>query len=521
MFSGAKLNIKTISRILTVVYILCLIPLLWIAWYNYPSADDFSMGYRAYSDYVASGGNVFAAVWGALYMAWYDYFNWMGYFSSTFFLSLPPSVFDERLYFIGAYIILGALSFGVIYFFRVLFVKLLNRDKHLVNIITMLTLIIMVECLPVGMARVEAIYWYCSAANYTLMFAFGLTYIGLLLSANVDKGGKRLYDIIMACIMGFIVGGGNYMTSLSVAVFAVLFAIWLFASKKDKVMLVPVVFNLVAFLLSCIAPGNSVRGDSVEGFGAIKTILISIYYVLECCLDQWTTWAVLLLIVISLPFMWKLVKGCPLSFKYPIPVLFLAYMFVAVNIAPPIYSLGNVAAGRLQALFFVQYVLVLMLSVFYMMGWLQRAMRSNEQTELSGNQNGKQQPADTVKKVSTEHRVVFLQGPLAGVLIVATALFLVLAAINIKPVPEYFTSSCAVKDIINGHAAYFRQQNFDRRKLLRDDNNLDVVLDYYAYEPDLLFFSDITTDSQDWTNNAMSRYYGKNSVVRTQRPENN
>jgi len=491
-----KLNIKTISRIVTALYILCLIPLLWIAWYNYPSADDFSMGYRAYSEYVSSGGNVFAAVWGALYMAWYDYFNWMGYFSSTFFLSIPPSVFDERLYFIGAYIILGALTFGYIYFFKVVFVKLLKRDKYLVNIITMIILIITVECLPVGMARVESIYWYCSAANYTLMYALGLIYIGLLLSATVDKAKKRVYDIFMACILGFIVGGGNYMTSLSVALFSVLFGVWLFARKKEKILLLPVFVNLIAFILSCLAPGNNVRGDSVEGFGAVKTILVSIYYVLELCVDKWTTWAVLLLVVISIPFLWKLAKGCTLSFKYPIVVLFFAYMFVAANIAPPMYSLANIGAGRLQALFFMQYILVLELSVFYMIGWLQRTLR----IDVSINNN------ETV------------YGPLAGVVVVSAILFLVLSAINVKPVPEYFTSSCAVKDLVNGHAAYYRQQNLARRQELLNDNVQDVVLDYYEYEPDLLFFADITTDPQDWTNNAVRRYYGKNSVTRTQRP---
>ena len=492
-----KLNIKTISRVLTCVYILCLIPLLWIAWYNYPSADDFSMGYRAYSEYVSSGGNVFAAVWGALYMAWYDYFNWMGYFSSTFFLSLPPSVFDERLYFVGAYIILGALTFGYIYFFKVVFVKLLKRDKYLVNIITMLTLIITVECLPVGMARVEAIYWYCSAANYTLMYAFALMYIGLLLSATVDKAGKRAYDIIMACIVGFIVGGGNYMTSLSAALFSVLFVIWLFLREREKLLLVPVFFNLVAFILSCLAPGNNVRGDSVAGFGAVKTILVSIYYVLELCVDKWTTWAVLLLIVISMPFLWKLAKGCALTFKYPVAVLFFAYMFVAANIAPPMYSLANVDAGRLQALFFMQYILVLELSVFYLLGWLQRFMGSTQKGP-SG----------------------ILSGPLAMVVIVSSLLFIVLAAINVKPVPEYFSSTCAVKDLVNGHAAFYRQQNLDRRKALLNEKETDVVLDYYEYEPDLLFFADITTNPQDWTNNALKRYYEKNSVIRTERPQN-
>ena len=433
-------------------------------------------------------------------MAWYDYFNWMGYYSSTFFLSIPPSVFDERLYFLGAYIILGALSFGYIYLFRVIFIKLLKRDKTLVNIITMLTLILTVECIPAGMARVEGIYWYCSAANYTLMYAFGLMFIGLLLSATVETGGKFIYDIVMACILAVIVGGGNYMTSLSVAIFAVLFAVWLFVCKKDKRLLIPVVINLVAFILSCIAPGNNVRGDSVEGFGAVKTILICIYYVVNYCIDQWTTWAVLLLLLISVPFMWKLTEKCPLSFKYPVPVIFVAYTLMAANIAPPIYTLGNIEAGRLQVLLFMQFMLLFVLVLFYMLGWIRMLL------------------GDALKEKQDKNKD-YLTGHWAKVLLVATALLALFTVLNSKPVPEYFTTGCAIKDLANGHAAYYRQQNLERREQLRDENNKDVVLSYYEYEPELLFYADITTDPEDWTNNSVKRYYDKNSVVRTQREQ--
>ncbi len=492
-----RLKVKTLSICLTIIYILLLIPLLWIAWYNYPSADDFSMGVRAYSEFKASGGNPFAAVWGALYMAWYDYFNWMGYYTSTFIMSLPPSVFGEELYFLGAYILIGALSLSYVYLFRVIFVKLLKKDAHIVNCVTMLTLIITTQCLPMGMARVEAFYWYCGAANYILMYSFGIFYIGLVLSAVVDEKKKRIYDIVMACVTGILAGGGNYMTSLCVSMFTVLFIIFVFVKKKDKPLLIPALVNLLAFALSCFAPGNNVRGEAVNGFGPVKTIFISIYYVMDYCLDKWTTWAVLLLLVMAVPFMWKLADKCSLSFKYPIAVLFFGYAFVAANVAPPVFSLGNIEAGRLQALFFVQYILVLVLCEYYVIGWVKRIL---------------QRAGDMDSSVLSRN--------LSGLFAVAAALFVVLAAMNVKPVPDYFTSSSALEDILNGHAAYFRKQNLERKAALLDDSVQDVVLDYYEYEPDLLYYMDITPDALDWTNKSMGRYYGKRSVVRTVKPTN-
>lgn len=492
-----KIKLKNISIAVTCTYIVLLIPLFIMSFYNYPSGDDFAMGYRVHCAFQESG-SVLYAFWMAIYMAWYYYFNWVGYFSSSFLMCIPPSVFDERIYFIWVFILLAVMTFGYIYFFRVVFVKILKRDKTLVHIITMLTLILTVECLPMGLARAEGIFWYCGAANYTLLYILGMIFVGLMLSATVDRGGKLVRDLVLASLLGFFIGGGNYLSALSVALFSVLFAVWVFIKKKDKRLLIPIVINLIGFLLSCIAPGNSVRGGSVEGFGAVKTILICIYYVLDYCVDQWTTWAVLLLLLISLPFIWKLTENCSLSFKYPVPVIFFAYTFTAANIAPPVYTLGNITAGRLQILFFMQYILLLVLVIFYMMGWIRIHLTP---------------VINSVKEKDTD----YLSGPWAKVLVVSTALFLFLAAINSKPVPEFFTTGSAITDLVNGHAAYYKQQNMERRQLLLDENSTDVVLDYFEYEPELLFYMDITPSPDDWINQSISKYYNKNSVVRTER----
>ena len=53
----------------------------------------------------------------------------------------------------------------------------------------------------------------------------------------------------------------------------------------------------------------------------------------------------------------------------------------------------------------------------------------------------------------------------------------------------------------------------DYHEMLKDKSVTDAVLPAYTYKPDLLFFSDITTDPSDWTNEAVRRYYDKTSVV--------
>ena len=88
---------KTFAAFTTVVYVCSLVPLLWIAWYNYPSADDYSIGSNCHQAWMATH-NVFAVVWQGIVRAADDWLNWMGYFTSNFLMALPPSTFGERWY---------------------------------------------------------------------------------------------------------------------------------------------------------------------------------------------------------------------------------------------------------------------------------------------------------------------------------------------------------------------------------------------------------------------------------------
>lgn len=83
--------------------------------------------------------------------------------------------------------------------------------------------------------------------------------------------------------------------------------------------------------------------------------------------------------------------------------------------------------------------------------------------------------------------------------------------------PDYYTGSCAVEDLVNGHAQRYAQQNAERRKILQDPAVTDARLDEFEYKPELLFYSDIAEDPEDWQNRAVARYYGKKSVVLVRR----
>ena len=59
----------------------------------------------------------------------------------------------------------------------------------------------------------------------------------------------------------------------------------------------------------------------------------------------------------------------------------------------------------------------------------------------------------------------------------------------------------------------FAAEQKERLIVLQDASVEDAVLSELSVNPDLLFFSDITEDPAEWTNDAMARYYGKRSVM--------
>ena len=72
---------KRIAFFLTIVYLGSLIPVLWIGWYNYPSADDYSIGSNCRQVWVNSH-NLFAVLGAGIARAAEDWVNWMGYFTA-------------------------------------------------------------------------------------------------------------------------------------------------------------------------------------------------------------------------------------------------------------------------------------------------------------------------------------------------------------------------------------------------------------------------------------------------------
>lgn len=504
-------DIRRLSYLLIVIYALSLIPVLVIGKYDYPSADDFSMGLGTRLVYEATG-SLFAVAGKILSETARYYRTWIGYFTSCLFTTVSPATFGEAWYALTPAVILLALHVGVVVFFYALMEKALGMNRYVRRCMTVLALFLMVQRMPEGSLRVEAFYWYSGAGNYTLTFSAGLLYLAfyVLSVCGVRRKNRSLF-LVLACIMGFLAGGGNYLSALSFAVVSVLFAIYLVKMKTRQGensragrlcvigRLLPAAFYLCGFAVSCLSPGNRIRGGEAEGYGALKSILLSLYYTLSYPLNQWMNWAVLLILALAGVIFWmgfaekttcSGAQAVQLRFAAPFPAAVLAYGIVSCVVTPALYAQGNMDAGRIQSTFWLHAVLVLLLLEWYLVGGLYRRFSKEQNVSAAS----------------------CLRNGAGGFVRAILLFFIVFSLLAVKGNPDFYTGTSAVSELLDGSAAQYGRENEERLRILKNPGEQDVVLPRYTVQPNLLYFEDVSEDPGDWINQKMSEYYGKNSI---------
>jgi hypothetical protein len=411
---------------------------------------------------------------------------------------------------------IGILTFGVCYFFNALFVRAFKCDKHLANIAAMLTLTVIVQCMPEGYARVESFYWYSGAINYMFMFSMALFWLGLVIRILHEENPKaRARKLFWASFWGFWLGGANYMTALQCGICSVLIIVIVILRKfglvkldgecsekaghaedangghgpKVKLIWLPAVVNLVGFMASCLAPGNATREALVEGFGPIKAILVAILYEYNMLINQYTRWEVLAAAAIMIVISWKLTDGIKHRFEHPFIFTVFALGLSASNMVPPLYALASMEAGRLKSIVFAEYIVMMMLTVFYVTAWAKQRMFAN------GGEEG------------------FFSPELSRMILIAWAFILFGSVLCIYDNPRYYSATSSLVDVASGDAATYLRENEERLAILQDPDVTDAVLLPYSKKPQMLVFDDIMGDKDYWINTIVARYYEKNSVI--------
>ena len=478
---------KTGCAFLTLL-ILSLLPMLFVAIYARPLADDF--GYSAATHLVWNTTHSIPELFSAVAREVRETYNdWQGSFSAIALFALEPAVFSEKAYGISTFILVGFFLLGTYLIIR----ALIPDDKWVGLTVFSVAALISIQTLP---HPFQGFYWWNGASYYTLFYSFMLIEWALILKNKLP---------VLAVILGFIIGGGNLVTGLLnlevIFIMMVLEVIKKVSSKskeKDeanallkKIAVRGVVFisSLAGFLLNVTAPGNSVRASESVGMPAAKALAMSFLEAYNYS-NEWFNLPVVLMILILLPFMFAFAKEkkekiCLLPLAVQMLIIFCLF---ASLFTPTEYSMSEVGPRRIQD---VRYYFFILSIVYIELEAALRLCKIFEKTE-------------TVKAVTYGY---------AAFLMVGVVLFCAMYTIP-RQNRDTLTSIAAARSLLIGEAKNYAAERDEWTRIL-DGDDKEVSLPALYNHPNPIYYVefDITGDPEDYRDISMCDFYGKESII--------
>lgn len=500
------------------VLALCIViaPLLVLGAYNFPSADDWSYGRDAYKALQAGGGvGTVLKISGETVVRYYV--GWEGRFMNAFFASLQPGIWGEEYYAVVAWLMLGGLILGELFFFYELFCKLFCQDgrknRGLWLPVAASTLILQILYTP---SAVESFYWYTGAVNYTFVFGLSMILIALFLKLGLGsiKGWKFGLIAAVAGILSVAVGGDNYSTSLSTVLFMLSSYVLLpvfcgkaaasgkwFCGDLFKQLLRRTCYLTVltgGSLLACVlAPGNAKRlegnfGGATTG-NAVEAVLQSLVRSFTN-IWSWTDVKILLMILVILPFVWLAVNNMAYEFRFPGIFTLFTFGLYASQITSTLYVDGTTGGGRVAAILYYSYHVWLVGNVCYWTGWFCRRRQK--------------WPVFLEKVFSVAgpfvRRFLIPYCAVAGIILAG-----VIYTCDLKEISSYR----AYRDWRQGWAQQYAIEWRARLEVLHDKTITQVEFAPLSVYPETMIYTDLQdVDGYIWVNKACANYYDKEYI---------
>lgn len=490
-FIFAIINILCVLTLLIVVF-----PLLLIARYDYPSADDWSYGMYGYQA-LKAGGGLFQVLGASFRMVREAYLGWDGRFAAAFLDSLQPGIWGEQFYGVTPWILIGTLIFAELCFWRFLVSftaeKGSNQWVWLPIIVPMLILQILFCPSPA-----QGFYWYTGSMNYTFVYSVSLVLAVLFMKLGMVESQskwRKIVTAIIACLLAVIAGGANFSTSLSgflgMCTLTVMFLIHRRKSFLYRTWFVTLTMG--ASLMLCLtAPGN-VLGNAnriSETGGAVKAVFLSLFRT-ATNICAWTAQGVVLLgIIFICPFICLAVKNMRYTFKLPLLFTLLSFGLYASQIVPTMYVEGTPGGGRQAVIIYYAYFMWLTANIFYWIGWLNR---KTEKIRLLLDKAGER---------LGKFLVIYCG-------LVGLALVSVIYCFHLREITSYK----AYRDWRQGWAQQYAVEWKARLEILHDDNIKEVEFAPLTVYPEMLEYTDLQDEAgYVWVNYTCAQYYNKISI---------
>lgn len=470
-FTAHSLTRKQLNLCCMVLFILMLIPMVLVAFYNYPADDDFEFALGSATAWVQTGSllQVGRAIGDKLFSS---YHNTHGAFiSSLLSFSTTPLTYDMNLYFLSNWAILAVLCLSIAYLVKSVLYSLLSAQRGSFWLIYTPIMILVLQFMP---AAGDGLYWH-SGGMYLYTFCNICLSLGLLIRVHKPQSKARsLWRGCMLALNGFMIGGSGYPLMLSTLVLLAGLLVILFSchSKKTGYAILWSSFFVVAATVSLLAPGNQLRqerlGDTVGPLYSVVTAILDGFDLAS----QWCTPQLLAMLLLIVPAMWPLLQKSTLTFRHPFLWLVLLYGNFAATLVPGIYTQFGYGAGRVYNVIYTSFLLLAIGSTVYAVGWLIRFFERRQAPIL-------------LLQWTTRFSALYL-ALVVGMLTLGGFGYTIMNTSSIS----------ATKSLATGEAALFRQAMEERQEYIRvtDSDVVDVhglPAQPYIFKDDKLPFQGI------------------------------
>ncbi|MFI3212522.1 MAG: DUF6056 family protein [Eubacteriales bacterium] len=484
-------NEKMLMLVAIGVFFVSLLPIFYLAFFNYATGDDY--GYGAKTHIAWENTHSFIEVCKAMgeTVAHY-YYGWQGTWFSIALFSLQPEVFSPKAYVIVPFLMVGILTAVHWLLFDEIFVKILKSSMVHVCILCSIFLCLMIQFIP---HPTSGIFWYNGAAHYIIPYGMAIT--AITMTIKYIRILKTRF-LIAAIVLMTLLGGTNYLAVLLAPLLIIpLIIIFMKKDKKIKFLWIAIVLEFIGLYISMLSPGNTIRAGEDFGFSIslafltiIQSIEAGILQVGTYCIEKHICVVFLLALVLIVGEMIlqskvleQLVVNQKKYFRYP---LFVVVYFLGVYcamFAPGIYA-GTELSGGVPNTIFQVFLLMVLASEVYILGWVK---------EKGWNIN------------NTEKRKTLIWGTIAFICMIV----IVIGRSSIKDTTFY---NCLTY-ITSGQADDYKMQMEERFAVLLDDSiqNAEVPMINDVQGP--LMHMPSTDNPEDWSNVVSREFYQKESVV--------
>lgn len=502
-----RISTKQMAVCAAVLFVISVLPILLLGKYNVMCIDDYDYGVRIRDVWLATG-SFGQSVNTAIEQMKELYMSRQGTYVSCILMGLCPMNFRYETAFVVPIIMIGMFAFSTFLLGRQILIRWLGSDKQKASFVMFLLLFLFYQVME---APFEGIFWYNGAIHYILMESV-LFLVLTMVSENIWTEEKKgtITRCVLASAGGIIVGGGNLVTGLQAEVMLVLLLIGTYMMRREKIgyTLIPFLTFTAGFLCNVLAPGNTAKTNAIEanldaniGYAPVLAVLLSFYYAVLFIIE-WTGVLTLLVWLALLPVMWQIGKKSERNFAHPLVVTMGAFCIVSAMFTPTLFALGTAGLSRVDNIIQMVYYLCLFSVTTYWFGWSSRRVRSKK-----NNANIQQigESAGAGKQFGK-----FLES--TGNVMTVVCLFLVLTVWMLTADKNTYTSVSALRSLVKGETETYYAEAMERHELYIDETVKDVVVHPFSAKPALFDFEDLSEDSGNWLNQAVTAYYHKNSV---------